>query len=291
MSMPVRTAVFPVAGLGTRVLPASKAIPKEMLPVLDKPLIQYAVEEARAAGMERLVFVTGRGKSAIEDHFDLVPELAEALRRKGKTRELAEIEATQLPAGAAIFVRQPEALGLGHAVWCAREVVGEEPFAVLLPDDFILAGRPCLLQMLEHYPGGGSAMLAVMEVPKDHTRRYGVIDPGEEQDGKIAVRGLVEKPEPDAAPSRLAVIGRYILPPGIFSLLERVQKGAGGEIQLTDALAALLPATRIEGFRFAGQRFDCGDKLGLYEANLAAGLMHPALKDGAHALVVRYAKM
>ena len=288
MTNRVRTAVFPVAGLGTRVLPASKAIPKEMLPIVDKPLIQYAVEEALAAGIERLVFVTSRGKSAIEDHFDFSPELTETLRRKEKVKELAEVEVTQLPTGAAIFVRQPEALGLGHAVWCARAAVGNEPFAVLLPDDFILADRPCLLQMQDRYEADGRAMLAIMEVAREHTHRYGIIDPGEEHDGKIAVQGLVEKPEPEMAPSHFAVIGRYILPPTIFALLETVQKGAGGEIQLTDALAALLAEARIDGVRFQGQRFDCGDKLGLFEANLAAGLRHPALGDGARAILSSY---
>lgn len=272
MSKPVRTAIFPVGGLGTRFLPATKAMPKEMLPVVDKPLIQYAVEEAQAAGIERFVFVTGRGKSAIEDHFDHSADLQTALLGRGK-RELWDlVERITMPTGSVFYTRQPEALGLGHAVWCARHLVQDEPFAVLLADDLILADRPCLKDMVDAHAKTGGNMVAVMDVIPEHTSRYGVVDPAGDDGRLVTVKGLVEKPRPANAPSNIAVIGRYILDPKVFALLDRKERGAGGEIQLTDALADMIGAVPFNGFRFDGKRFDCGDKVGFLEANVAFGL-------------------
>ena len=272
MSKPVRTAIFPVGGLGTRFLPATKAMPKEMLPVVDKPLIQYAVEEAQAAGIERFVFVTGRGKSAIEDHFDHSADLQTALLGRGK-RELWDlVERITMPTGSVFYTRQPEALGLGHAVWCARHLVQDEPFAVLLADDLILADRPCLKDMVDAHAKTGGNMVAVMDVIPEHTSRYGVVDPAGDDGRLVTVKGLVEKPRPANAPSNIAVIGRYILDPKVFALLDRKERGAGGEIQLTDALADMIGVVPFNGFRFDGKRFDCGDKVGFLEANVAFGL-------------------
>jgi len=284
----LRKAIFPVAGLGTRFLPATKAIPKEMLPVVDKPLIQYAVEEARAAGIEQFIFVTGRGKSALEDHFDLAPELNETLRRRGKQPELEAATAMIPSAGEIICVRQPEAKGLGHAVWCARHLVGDEPVAVLLPDDLILADTPCLRQMADVHRGLGGNMIAVMEVPAEHTSRYGVLSPGRVDDRLVEVKGLVEKPKPADAPSRLAVIGRYILEPRVFDMLDRHEVGAGGEIQLTDALARLIGGAPFHGYRFAGERFDCGDKAGFLAATVAHALRHPSLGAAMREIIARH---
>ena len=267
-----RKAVFPVGGLGTRFLPATKSVPKEMLPVVDKPLIQYALEEARAAGIEHFIFVTGRGKGAIEDHFDLAYELQETLAARGKTAEVDAINSWLPGAGEVSYTRQPEALGLGHAVWCARHVVGEEPFAVMLPDDLIDAERPCLKQMADAYAGVGGNLVAIMEVAREHTARYGVIDPGRQEDRLIEVRGLVEKPDPAVAPSNYAVIGRYILAPEVFRHLDRRERGAGGEIQITDALAHTIGETPFHGYLFEGERFDCGDKVGFLEANISYAL-------------------
>jgi UTP--glucose-1-phosphate uridylyltransferase len=287
---PLRKAIFPVAGLGTRFLPATKAIPKEMLPVVDKPLIQYAVEEARAAGIEQFIFVTGRGKSAMEDHFDLAIELNDALRRRSKKGELEAANAMIPPPGEIICVRQQEAKGLGHAVWCARHLIGDEPVAVLLPDDLILAETPCLQQMMEAHRKVGGNMIAVMEVAQEHTSRYGVLSPGREEGRLIEVKGVVEKPKPADAPSRLAVIGRYILEPRLFTMLDRQDVGAGGEIQLTDAMARLIGGAPFHGYRFAGERFDCGDKAGFIEATIAFGLRHPALGGAVRDIVARYGR-
>lgn len=283
MSKPVRTAIFPVGGLGTRFLPATKAMPKEMLPVVDKPLIQYAVEEAQAAGIERFVFVTGRGKSAIEDHFDHSADLQTALLGRGK-RELWDlVERITMPTGSVFYTRQPEALGLGHAVWCARHLVQDEPFAVLLADDLILADRPCLKDMVDAHAKTGGNMVAVMDVIPEHTSRYGVVDPAGDDGRLVTVKGMVEKPRPANAPSNIAVIGRYILDPKVFALLDRKERGAGGEIQLTDALADMIGTVPFNGFRFDGKRFDCGDKVGFLEANVAFGLarddLGPELRD------------
>jgi len=278
MAKAVRKAIFPVGGLGTRFLPATKAMPKEMLPVVDKPLIQYAVEEARAAGIEQFIFVTGRGKTAIEDHFDYSAELHHTLVARDKHDLVELLKSTALPAGRVAYTRQPEPLGLGHAVWCARELVGDEPFAVLLADDLILSAEPCLKQMVDAYAKAGGNMVAVMDVAREHTSRYGVVDPkpgAAGDDRLVGVRGLVEKPRPAQAPSTLAVIGRYILQPEVFRHLERQQRGAGGEIQLTDALAELIGGAPFHGLRFAGRRFDCGDKVGFLEANIAFALERP----------------
>ncbi|HXP77309.1 MAG TPA: UTP--glucose-1-phosphate uridylyltransferase GalU [Stellaceae bacterium] len=280
MTAPVRKAVFPVAGLGTRFLPATKAMPKEMLPVVDKPLIQYAVEEARAAGIEQFIFVTGRGKAALEDHFDHSYELESTLRERGKNAEIVEINAWMPQAGQLAYTRQQRPLGLGHAVWCARDLVGDEPFAVLLADDLILARTPCLKQMVEARAKVGGNLIAVMDVPRAHTKRYGILDTVAEDGPLVRAKGVVEKPAPDAAPSTLAVIGRYILEPEVFEHLGRIGRGAGNEIQLTDALARMIGGkTAFHGFRFEGRRFDCGDKVGFLEATIAYALARPDLAD------------
>jgi UTP--glucose-1-phosphate uridylyltransferase len=290
MMKPLRKAIFPVAGLGTRFLPATKAIPKEMLPIVDKPLIQYAVEEAKAAGIEQFIFVTGRGKSAMEDHFDFAVELNDTLKRRGKQPELEAANAMIPPPGEIICVRQQEAKGLGHAVWCARHLVGDEPVAVLLPDDLILAETPCLQQMADVHRDIGGNMIAVEEVAPEHTTRYGILSPGR-TDGRLTeVKGLVEKPKPADAPSRLAIIGRYILEPRVFAMLERHDVGAGGEIQLTDAMARLIGGAPFHGYRFAGERFDCGDKAGFIEATIAFGLRHGALGSAVRAIVAKYGR-
>lgn len=281
MSKPVRKAIFPVGGLGTRFLPATKAMPKEMLPVVDKPLIQYAVEEARAAGIEEFIFVTGRGKTIIEDHFDRSYELEHVLESREKN-DLLDSLANSLPdTGTVMYIRQQEPLGLGHAVWTAKRLIGDDPFAVILADDLILADQPCLQQMVNKRDEiNGDNMLAVMEVPHEHCSRYGILSPGDDDGEVIEVRDLVEKPTPEAAPSNLAVIGRYILNPEVFDYLDRQQKGAGGEIQLTDALASLIGRHKFHGFRFKGTRFDCGDKLGFLHANLAFGLNREDIGPG-----------
>ena len=272
---PVRKAVFPVAGMGTRFLPATKAVPKEMLPVVDKPVIQYAVEEAQAAGIEQFIFVTGRGKHIIEDHFDHAYELEALLSSREKTNELQSLLEALPPSGSVSFTRQQNPLGLGHAVWCARHFVGDEPFAVLLPDELLVDQPGCLARMMDAYRHVGGCVIAVREVPKEETKRYGIIDPVSETDGLIAAKGIVEKPHPDKAPSRLSVIGRYILQPQVFEELERHERGAGDEIQLTDALARLIGRMPFHGFRFSGQRYDCGDKVGFLLANIAVGLSRP----------------
>ena len=274
MAKKVRTAVFPVAGLGTRFLPATKSVPKEMLPLIDRPLIQYGIDEARAAGISEFVFVTARGKSALEDYFDSAPELERALEKSGKAELLAEVEKSTMPSSAIAYVRQQEALGLGHAVWCARRLVGDEPFAVILPDDIIAGETPCLVQMVDAYEAaGGGSMVATVDVPREQTASYGVIDPGEENGRLVRARGLVEKPKPEAAPSTLAVIGRYILSPAVMRSLGETERGAGGEIQLTDAIAAQIGGPEpVYGFRFEGTRYDCGSKRGYLQATVAFAL-------------------
>lgn len=279
MIRPVRKVVFPVAGLGTRFLPATKAVPKEMLPVVDKPLIQYAVEEAQAAGIEDFIFVTGRGKEAIEDHFDRAYELADVLQQRGKKSEFQAVDGWLPPPGRVSFTRQREPLGLGHAVWCARSLVGDEPFAVMLPDDFVIAGVPCLKQLVKAYSKMGGNVVAVMDVPRPHTSRYGILDIDRDDGKLVSVKGLVEKPKPEVAPSTLSIIGRYILQPEIFAELDRHQRGAGGEIQLTDAMAATIGRMPFHGLRFDGTRYDCGDKVGFLEANLVLALKRPDMAD------------
>ena len=287
---PVRKAVFPVAGMGTRFLPATKAVPKEMLPVVDKPVIQYAVEEAAAAGIEQFIFVTGRGKHVIEDHFDHAYELEALLSARDKTRELNSLLEALPASGSVSFTRQQTPKGLGHAVWCARHFVGDEPFAVLLPDELLVDRVGCLAQMTAAYNESGGCVVAVREVPQEETRRYGVIDPAGDRGSMIAVKGIVEKPEPARAPSRLAVIGRYILQPEVFAELDRHEVGAGDEIQLTDALARLIGRMPFHGYRFTGQRYDCGDKVGFLHANIAVGLGRPDI-SGALTDILRSLKL
>jgi UTP--glucose-1-phosphate uridylyltransferase len=270
MSNKVRKAVFPVAGLGTRLLPATKAIPKELLTVVDQPLIQYAVDEAREAGIEQLIFVTGRGKSSLVDYFDMAFELETTMRAKGKS--LDALEPSRVRFGELVSVRQQQPLGLGHAVWCAREVVGDEPFAVLLPDDLMVGKPGALKQMVEAWEKVGGNMLATEEVPREKTGSYGVITPGRKDGAATEVLGLVEKPEPDDAPSNLAVIGRYILQPDVMRILDRGERGAGGEIQLTDAMAQLIGRQPFHAIKVEAVRHDCGDKAGYVIANLALAL-------------------
>ncbi len=284
----IRKVVFPVAGLGTRMLPATKVLPKEMLPVVDRPLVQYAVEEAAAAGAEQFIFVTGRGKTLIEDHFDRAFELFDTLARKGRERMLSELEAAVPVAGSFVYTRQQEPRGLGHAVWCARDIVGDEPFAVVLVDDLIHARTPCLAQLVEAHAETGGNIVAVMEVPREHTGRYGILDPGESRGRLVEVRGFVEKPPPAEAPSRLAVIGRYVLSGRVFEILDRLPPGAGGEIQLTDAMSRLLREQPFHGLRFEGRRFDCGDRLGYLEAILALAMERDDLAAGLHAALRHY---
>ena len=284
----VRKAIFPVGGLGTRFLPATKAMPKEMLPVVDKPLIQYAVEEAQAAGIEEFIFVTGRGKSAIEDHFDRSYELEQTLESRGKMAELDALRDWVPNPGRCAYTRQQEPLGLGHAVWCARNLVGDEPFAVLLADDLILAETPCLKQMVDAYADVQCNMIAVMDVTRDQLKRYGILKAGPADGRLVRVDGLIEKPAPDKAPSTLAVIGRYILEPEVFGHLDKKTRGASGEIQLTDSLVPLIGRRPFHGFRFEGRRFDCGDKLGFFEANLAFALARKDLGVEARKILRNY---
>src|SRR6516225_6872958 len=281
MRRPIRKAVFPVAGLGTRFLPATKAMPKEMLPIVDKPLIHYAVEEARAAGIEQFFFVTGRAKSAIDDYFDRAFELEATLRERGNTGLQQELEAGLPEPGQIAYTRQQVPLGLGHAVWCARSLVGDEPFAVLLADDLMVCDVPCLAQMVEAYAETGGNLAAIIEVPRAHTSRYGVLDVISDNGRLVSAKGVVEKPEPAAAPSTLTIIGRYIIQPEVFGHLASAEPGNGGEIQLTDALERLIEdGQAFHGLRFEGRRFDCGDKLGFLEATIALGLQHPELGPG-----------
>lgn len=273
MTRKVTKAVFPVAGLGTRFLPATKSIPKEIMTLVDQPLIQYAIDEARDAGIEEFIFVTSRGKSALEDYFDAAPQLEETLKKKNKTKLLEALQKTDMPSGGIAYVRQREALGLGHAVWCARRLIGNEPFAVLLPDDVIASDVSCLKQMVDAYEQSGGCMVAAMEVPEDKTSSYGVLDVAEDHGALVSVKGMVEKPPAGEAPSNLAVIGRYILSPAVLDHLNEMKTGAGGEIQLTDSIAAQIDTGEgVHGLRFRGQRFDCGSKAGFLQATVAFGL-------------------
>ncbi|MEO1564101.1 MAG: UTP--glucose-1-phosphate uridylyltransferase GalU [Pseudomonadota bacterium] len=276
----VRKAILPVAGLGTRFLPATKSIPKEILTLVDRPLIQYAIDEAREAGIEEFIFVTSKGKSALEDYFDGSPHLEAALLEKGKTDLLEVLQTTNMESGEIVYVRQRDPLGLGHAVWCARSLIGNEPFAVLLPDDVIAAEKSCLHQMVDAYRQTGGNMVATMEVPKSEIRKYGVLDVSEEIGPITHVKGMVEKPEPGTEPSNLAVIGRYILDPKVMQTLDSQSTGSGGEIQLTDAIAAQIEGGgNVFGYKFAGERFDCGSKAGYLQATVAFGLSRPELRD------------
>lgn len=276
----VTKAIFPVAGLGTRFLPATKSVPKEIMTLVDRPLIQYAIDEARAAGIKEFIFVTSRGKGALEDYFDHSPQLENELRKKGKQDLLDILKTTNMDSGAIAYMRQHKALGLGHAVWCARRLIGNEPFAVILPDDVIAAEKPCLQQMVEAYEDIGGNMVAAMEVPPAKASSYGVLDVQEDMGSMVSVRGMVEKPAPGTEPSNLAVIGRYILSPNVLKNLNKIKSGAGGEIQLTDAIAAEIGTDRgVYGYRFKGQRFDCGSKSGFLQATVSFGLSRPDLRD------------
>jgi UTP--glucose-1-phosphate uridylyltransferase len=284
MTARVRKAVFPVAGLGTRFLPATKAMPKEMLTVVDRPLIQHVVDEACAAGIEHFIFVTGRNKGAIEDHFDMQPELEGTLRARGKTAELKLLSEALPEAGSASFVRQQAPLGLGHAVWCARDIVGDEPFAVVLPDVLVQSpGKGCLAQMLDVYDKHGGNILAVEPVPDDALKSYGVVAVGDADRNVFPVTGMVEKPAPGTAPSNLTILGRYVLQPEIFGLLGEQEKGAGGEIQLTDSMLALLKSQSVYAVEYEGRAFDCGSKVGFLAANVAFALERPDLRDAVAA--------
>jgi len=277
--MKIKKAVFPVAGLGTRFIPATKAMAKEMLPVVDKPIIQYAVEEAFEAGIEHIVFVTGRGKKALEDHFDRSFEIEHTLETKGKDDLLKQIQELVPTTGTIIYTRQNQPLGLGHAIWCARDIVGDEPFAVLLADDLIQTDKPVLSEMVKKFDRLRASMAAVMEVEKEQTDKYGILDAKEIEEDIVRINDMIEKPKPEEAPSNLAIIGRYILTPKIFKYLGEGKKGAGGEIQLTDAMKALLKEQPVYGYKFEGKRFDCGDKVGFQKANLAFALERPDMRD------------
>ena len=267
---PIRKAVFPVGGLGTRFLPATKAIPKEMLPVVDKPLIQYAVDEAREAGIEQMIFVTGRGKTAIEDHFDISYELETTMTERGKP--LDAIASTRFAPGEVAYVRQQEAIGLGHAVWCARHIIGNDPFAIFLPDELMIDSPGCMKQMVDAYQRVGGNIVCGYEVPADQTDKYGIITPGKADGPLVEVTGLVEKPKLGTAPSNLMIPGRYILQPEVMRVLEGQARGAGNEIQLTDAMAQMIGTQPFHAYTFGGQRFDCGDKAGFITANIALAL-------------------
>jgi UTP--glucose-1-phosphate uridylyltransferase len=278
MKRRVTKAIFPVAGMGTRFLPATKSVPKEIMTLVDRPLIQYAIDEARAAGIKEFIFVTSRGKGALEDYFDHAPQLESALRKAGKDDLLERLKDTNMESGAIAYIRQHRALGLGHAVWCARRLISNEPFAVILPDDVIAAETPCLQQMVEAYQETGGSMVAAMEVPKEKASAYGVLDIKEDMGSMVSVKGMVEKPKLEDAPSNLAVIGRYILTPKVLQNLNQIKAGSGGEVQLTDAIAREIKQDRdVYGYRFRGQRFDCGSKAGFLQATVAFGLAREEL--------------
>ncbi|EAU46460.1 MULTISPECIES: UTP--glucose-1-phosphate uridylyltransferase GalU [Salipiger] len=284
MSNKVTKAIFPVAGLGTRFLPATKSVPKEIMTLVDRPLVQYAIDEARAAGIKEFIFVTSRGKSALEDYFDHAPQLEQELEAKGKDKLLGVLKDTYMDSGEIAYIRQHKALGLGHAVWCARRLIGDEPFAVMLPDDVIAADKPCLQQMVEAYQETGGNMVAAMEVPADKASAYGILDVQEDMGSMVSVKGMVEKPKAGEAPSNLAVIGRYILSPKILENLDAKTTGAGGEIQLTDAIAKEINGDEgVYGYRFNGQRYDCGSKAGFLQATVAFGLSRDDLRDDLEA--------
>lgn len=272
---PIKKAVFPVAGMGTRFLPATKVMPKELFPVVDRPLIQYAVDEALEAGIEQMIFVNGRGKGMIEDHFDIAYELEQTMADRGK--DVSILDGTRLSPGNSVFVRQQEPLGLGHAIWCARDIIGDEPFAILLPDEFMVGNPGCMKQMVQAYEQLGGNIVCALEIPIEKTPSYGVIDPGKREGAITEVKGLVEKPAAGTAPSNLILPGRYILQPEVMRILETQEAGAGGEIQLTDAMAQLIGKQPFHGMTFDGARYDCGSKTGYVEANLALALAHPEI--------------
>lgn len=286
---PVRKAVFPVAGLGTRFLPATKVMPKEMLPINDRPLIQHVYEEAREAGIEEFIFVTGRAKEMLEEHFDYQPELMQTLEARGKTDMVDKVRSSEMPEGKLFLTRQARPLGLGHAVWCAKKLVGNEPFAILLPDDVIKHPQGCLSQMMDVYNQQGGNVIAVKDVPREDTNKYGILDIQSDDGQKVVVKGLVEKPDPAKAPSTLSIIGRYILQPDVFDYLSAFEKGAGNEIQLTDSMAKLIGKQPFHGLRFAGDHYDCGSRLGFIAANLAYGLADEEIGHGVRAILQQFA--
>ena len=290
MIKPLRKAVFPVAGLGTRFLPATKATAKEMLPVVDKPLIQYAVEEARAAGIEQFCMVTGRGKTALVEHFDVAFELEATLRERNKADALAMLAGTQVEPGSMVTVRQQVPLGLGHAIWCARAFIGDDPFAIILPDDLVLSETPCLRQLADVYRDTGGNVVAVTEVPREHTSRYGILKIGKDDGRMVEVTGLVEKPAPKDAPSNLSIIGRYVLLPEVIGHLARMERGAGNEVQLTDGMARMIGNSPFHGLRYEGRRFDCGDKVGFLEAQIAFALKRDDMAPAVRAFLKTYIK-
>lgn len=277
MLKPLKKAVMPVAGLGTRFLPATKAIAKEMLPVVDRPLIQYAVDEARAAGIEEFCFITGRGKTAIVEHFDVHYELERTLEERGKAKELAALHADAMQPGSILTTRQQVPMGLGHAIWCARHFIGNDPFAILLPDDLMMCDVSCTKQLADAYQETGGNVVAIEEVPMERVNRYGVLDVAEDKGRLVSVKGLVEKPPVEKAPSNLTIIGRYVLMPEVIGHLAKMEKGAGGEVQLTDGMAKLIGQQPFHGLRYEGRRFDCGDKVGFLEAQIAFALKRPDL--------------
>ena len=290
MAQRVRKAVLPVAGLGTRFLPATKAMPKEMLTVVDRPLIQYAVEECLAAGIEEFVFVTGRNKGALEDHFDSAYELEATLEQRGKARELRQTREATLTAGNAIFTRQQKPLGLGHAVWCARDWIGDEPFAVLLPDELTISSPTCIAQLVAAHEETDGSVVAVMDVPREQTKNYGIAAVKAEKGGLLEITGMVEKPKPEDAPSTLAFIGRYVLLPEVFEHLDRHETGSGGEIQLTDAMARMIGRAPFHALRYEGRRYDCGSRIGFLEANVAVALHRSDSRDETRALLNKLLK-
>jgi len=285
---PLRKAVLPVAGLGTRFLPATKSMPKEMLTVVDRPLIQYAVDEARAAGIEQFCMVTGRGKTALIDHFDVSYELEATLKARSKLDALDALEKLRLQPGAITTVRQQEPLGLGHAIWCARTFIGDDPFAILLPDDLVLSKTPCMQQLADAYKETEGSVVAVVEVPRDQTNKYGILKTGSDDGRMVEVTGLVEKPKPADAPSNLSIIGRYVLLPEVLGHLMKMERGAGNEVQLTDAMAKMIGHSPFHGLRFEGERFDCGDKIGFLEAQIAFSLARPDLADDVRVFLKKY---
>jgi len=281
-------AVLPVAGLGTRFLPATKAMAKEMLPVVDKPLIQYAVDEARAAGIEQFCLITGRGKTALVEHFDVAYELESTLRQRGKEAEISMLRDAQLAPGDIVTVRQQVPLGLGHAIWCARAFIGDDPFAILLPDDLIMADVPCTQQLAEAYYQTGGSVVAVTEVPPSQTHKYGILKVGSDDGKLVEVTGLVEKPQPQDAPSNLSIIGRYVLLPDVIQHLALMERGAGNEVQLTDGMARMIGNTPFHGLRYQGTRFDCGDKIGFLEAQIAFALQRPDMAPQVRKFLRKY---
>ena len=285
---PLKKAVLPVAGLGTRFLPATKALAKEMLPVVDRPLIQYAIDEAREAGIEQFCLITGRGKTAIVEHFDVAFELEKTLEERGKLDVLAELRAQAIQPGDMVTVRQQVPMGLGHAIWCARTFIGDDPFAILLPDDLMQCEVSCTKQLADAYRETGGNVVAIEEVPRERVNKYGVLDVAEDKGRLVSVKGLVEKPSPEKAPSNLTIIGRYVLMPEVMEHLSRMERGAGGEVQLTDGMASLIGKQPFHGLRYEGRRFDCGDKAGFLEAQIAFALKRPDMAPAVREFLKRY---